>query len=174
MYYNFIFIFPLHRELNYYRVANITFIVSPILKQFLHQITYMSSVEEWIRRLIHRQGIAGSNPPWGEFFLFFIFFHWGRFPRLISSLASISQHFQLSWNVNNNALHHSKPKSHCLLLLKGSKCRSFVFLHYDLKFFWKWRADFGFSPKSKKIFLSFFFLNSCINLQVRPITIDLC
>ena len=41
--------------------------------------------------------------------------------KLITSLAGLSQHFQLSCNVSTNVLHHSKPKSHCLLLSEVRK-----------------------------------------------------
>ena len=49
--------------------------------------------------------------------------------RLITSLAGLSQHFQLSCNVSTNVLHHSKPKSHCLLLSEVRKNMFYWNLH---------------------------------------------
>ena len=94
--------------------------------------------------------------------------------RLITGLAGLSQHFQLSCNVSTNVLHHSKPKSHCLLLSEVRKNVFYWNLHLRFSFFSIPKVWLRIFTQVKKIFFNFFHLNLPENLQVRPIAIDLC
>ena len=94
----------------------------------------------------------GFESTLGRILFIFYFFYIEATLRLITGLAGLSQHFQLSCNVSTNVLHHSKPKSHCFLLSEVRKTCFTGIYTYDFHFFQFQRSDFGFSPKSKKNF----------------------
>ena len=77
----------------------------------------------------------GFESTLGRIRFIFYFFYIEATLRLITGLAGLSQHFQLSCNVSTNVLHHSKPKSHCLLLSEVRKNVFYWNLHLRFSFF---------------------------------------
>ena len=124
----------------------------------------LASVAEWIRQCTRNPEIVGSIPLEGKLFLNFFLFTQRLIPGLESlrGLSSICPHLlchymQLCiiklWRHFGGTLSYSRSreKSPCKLIFK-------IFKSLKHKF----------SPTQKNFFVSFFFLNSCINLQVRP------
>ena len=77
----------------------------------------------------------GFESTLGRILFYFYFFYIEATLRLITGLAGLSQHFQLSCNVSTKVLHHSKPKSHCFLLSEVRKNVFYWNLHLRFSFF---------------------------------------
>ena len=124
----------------------------------------LASVAEWIRQCTRNPEIVGSIPLEGNFFLIFLYLLRGWFP---ASRASYNNFTKIQ-NV------HIYSAQLCIMKLwrhlGGTlrKVRSREFLLYGLIIFLQMGSDFKFSLMQKKIFFIIFFLNSCVNLQVRP------
>ena len=81
---------------------------------------------------------------------------------------SKAQHFHLYTNVCTKVIHHSNPRSHCQLSSGESYCKFCADSPCKIDFQKIQNAETQIFSDQKNFFFSFFFLNSCVNLQVRP------